>query len=81
MNMSEEIQTLEGPKKTMEQWAEERGHVDPIPAPGQRLAITDFKRFIYDCARVRAGFAIGKEMTGEEYDRAVHRAMHETLAR
>jgi hypothetical protein len=81
MNMSDELTTLDGPKKTMEQWAAERGHVDPIPAIGQRLAITDFKRWIFECARVRAGFAYGKELTADEYDGAVHRALHETLAR
>ncbi len=65
----------------MEARAEERGHVDPIPAPGARLAIKDFRRWIYECVRVQTGGAIGREMTGAEYDRAVHRALHETLAR
>lgn len=69
----------------IEHWAQECGHVDPTPEFGSsgapRHPISAYQRWIYECVRVVCGGAIGHELTLDEYNRAVHKALHETTAR
>ena len=61
-------------KKTVEEWAKSRGHVDP-PAD-KPAAIPDHKAWIFRCAKALHGWAIGCELTAEQYDDAIAAAMN-----
>lgn len=60
-------------RKAAERWAAARGHVDP-PA-GEILDIAAHKGWIFAATKALHGWPVGKELTGDEYDAAVSKAL------
>ena len=61
---------------TIEEHSVIEGHVNVAPGRGERPNPVLQKKWVYDCAKIHAGFGIGHKCTRDEYLQAVDAALN-----